>query len=104
VPSSFVLVPVEPTPQMIEAGNAAAHAGGCDLWQLKREVMNAWPAMLAAAPVAHAEPMTDKRFSELWARTIFDNATQETFEHGLALLRLIENDHGIGIASKGEQA
>jgi len=49
------LVPLEPTPEMIEAGNAAAHAGGCDLWQLKREVMNAWPAMLAAAPAAPAD-------------------------------------------------
>lgn len=51
VPEGFVLVPIKPTEAMISAGNDAAHAGGCDLYQLKREVINAWPAMLAAAPL-----------------------------------------------------
>jgi hypothetical protein len=51
IPDGWKLVPIEPTPEMIEAGNKAAHEGGCDLWQLKREVMNAWPAMLNAAPI-----------------------------------------------------
>lgn len=54
VPDGWKLVPVEPTPEMINAGNDAAHAGGCDLYRLTREVMNAYPAMLAAAPAAPA--------------------------------------------------
>ena len=52
VPKGWKLVPEEPTPAMIEAGNKAAHAGGSDLYQLKREVMNAYGAILAAAPAA----------------------------------------------------
>ena len=52
VPDGWKLVPVVPTSEMISAGNDAAHAGGCDLYQLTREVMNAYPAMLSAAPAA----------------------------------------------------
>jgi hypothetical protein len=43
-------VPVELTPEMLDAGNEAARSGGCDLYGLKRELLNGWAAMLAATP------------------------------------------------------
>lgn len=56
VPEGWRLVPVDLTPAMLMAGNKAAHEGGCDLWQMTREILNAWPAMLAAAPLPPAQP------------------------------------------------
>ncbi|WKV20528.1 hypothetical protein 16Q_135 [Pseudomonas phage 16Q] len=46
----FKLVPVLPTEEMLEAGNLAASKGGCDLYGLKRELLNGYAAMLASAP------------------------------------------------------
>jgi len=58
VPRGFWLAPDDLTAEMLDAGNKAAHEGGCDLYQLKRELLNAWPAFRAAAPQppAQAEP------------------------------------------------
>ncbi|CAB4139132.1 Domain of unknown function DUF551 [uncultured Caudovirales phage] len=44
VPAGFVLVPVEPTPGMVDSGREFDHP------------KNVWAAMLAAAPVAVASP------------------------------------------------
>lgn len=52
VPKGWKLVPEEPTEDMVAVGNYEAMKGGSDLWQLTREVMNAYRAMLAAAPAA----------------------------------------------------
>ncbi|WP_439885602.1 hypothetical protein ACTACK_10305 [Pseudomonas syringae] len=48
--NEFKLVPVEPTEEMLNAGDRAAKEGGCDLYGLKRELSNGYAAMLAAAP------------------------------------------------------
>ena len=84
VPDGWKLVPVDPTPEMISAGSDAAHAGGCDLYQLTREVMNAYPAMLAAAPAApaadagivdmyrHLQKVTPYRFKKIQDASITD--------------------------------
>lgn len=50
VPEGYALVPVEPTELMLNLGNEAAKNGGCDLYGLKRELLNGLAAMLAAAP------------------------------------------------------
>lgn len=60
-----------------------------------------------AAQQAEREGLTEEQFSEIWAGTILDDATQETFEHGLGLLSKVQkalaekwcvklSAHGIG--------
>lgn len=54
--NEFKVVPVEPTEEMLNAGNEAAQVGGCDLYGLKRELLNGWKAMLAVAPYSSLRP------------------------------------------------
>jgi len=46
------------------------------------------------------EPLSIDRISEIWTQTEFDDATEETFEKAVALVRLIEAAHGINEKEK----
>lgn len=59
--AGWKLVPVEPTPEMIEQGSSTINdSGGSARWSETRE---AWAAMLAAAPTppVHAENTSQER-------------------------------------------
>ncbi|MBC7602747.1 MAG: hypothetical protein H7255_08830 [Ramlibacter sp.] len=58
-PEGFVLVPREPTPEMIEAAASFGGPGNGYNAQRGREAVETWKEMLAAAPKGESNPMPD---------------------------------------------
>lgn len=102
-PAGFVLVPVEPTEQMMRAAFLAVESEGVSTTPWLRGTI--WNAMLAAAPAApaQAKPLTDEQLNALIPSAyVGDSYVGYSRTDLCKLARAIEAHHGIGIAANKE--
>jgi hypothetical protein len=93
VPAGFVLVPVEPTPGMVDAGREFDHP------------KNVWAAMLAAAPAPEDKPEAQQPLAEEDILDIARYWSNKHFVEGAArflidFARGLEERHSIGASGE----